>query len=122
MVLRLVHGDVSYLLSADVEAETEARMVEQVRDLESTVLKVAHHGSRTSSSPAFLRRVNPVLAVISAGGDNRFGHPHQEVVTRLEQAVGPPRIFRTDLNGDVEFISDGRDLWVRTQRIPAAAR
>ncbi|MCI0865132.1 MAG: DNA internalization-related competence protein ComEC/Rec2 [Chloroflexi bacterium] len=122
VVLRLVYGDVSYLLSADVEAEAEARMVEQVRDLESTVLKVAHHGSRTSSSPAFLRRVNPVLAVISSGDNNQFGHPHQEVVTRLGQAVGPLGIFRTDFNGDVEFISDGRDLWVRTQRTPVAVK
>ena len=122
VVLRLVHGDVSYLLSSDIEAETEARMVEQVQELQSTVLKVAHHGSRTSSSPAFLRRVNPMLAVISAGGDNRYGHPHRDVVTQLEQVVSPPGIFRTDLNGDVEFISDGRDLWVRTQRIPAAAK
>ncbi len=82
--------------------------------LPSDVLKVAHHGSKTSTSPEFLRVVNPSAAVISAGRNNRFGHPHPEVIARLEAAVGPSNLFLTARDGSIEFISDGVNLWVST--------
>jgi len=84
--------------------------------LESEVLKVAHHGSKTSTTGQFLGRVKPALAVVSAGADNRFGHPHPEVIDRLEEAVGPKGLYRTDRDGTIEFISDGQRLWARPER------
>ncbi len=114
LVLRLVYDDVSFLLAADIEARAENHLTKGDRNLASTVLKVAHHGSKTSTTPRFLSRVDPVVAVVSAGKSNRFGHPHTDVVERLEQIVGAEGLYRTDRDGAIEFISDGRRLWVKT--------
>ena len=115
-VLRLVHGSVSFLLTADIEAEAEGRLFREGTPLRSSVLKVAHHGSKTSTTPGFLSEVSPAAAVISAGIDNRFGHPHPEVAERLSAAVGEPRVYLTADHGHIEFISDGDRLWVKTER------
>ena len=64
----------------------------------------------------FLQKVQPSVAIISAGVDNRFGHPHAEVVNRLQHTLGDRNIYRTDQNGDTEVISDGTTLWVKTER------
>ena len=85
--------------------------------LRADVLKVGHHGSRTSTTPAFLEYVNPRSAVVSAGRDNRFGHPHAEVMARLESAVGAERVFLTARDGTVEYVSDGETLWVKTHGV-----
>ena len=116
IVLRLVYGDVSFLLTADIVAVAEAHLVNDGVDLRSNVLKVAHHGSRTSTTPRFLAAVEPVAAVISAGQDNAHGHPHPEVTDRLSAAVGNDQIYETSERGDIEFTTDGERLWVRTQR------
>ena len=116
VVLRLSYGDVSVLLTADIESEAEARLVARGAELESTVLKVGHHGSATSTSQVFLGAVSPSIAVVSAGMDNPYGHPASEVIKRLEDEVGAGNVYRTDLQGDVEVVSDGEDVWVRTQR------
>ena len=84
--------------------------------LESIVLKAAHHGSRSSTIPAFLGQVNPAVAVISAGSGNQFNHTHLEVANRLEEALGLEGIFRTDRQGTVELITDGTDLWLSTEK------
>jgi len=78
------------------------------------VLKVAHHGSKTSTSPQFLAAVDPEVAVISVGADNTFGHPSPEVVERLVGRLGEDNVYRTDKAGTIEFITDGESLWVRT--------
>ena len=80
------------------------------------MLKVAHHGSNTSTTPEFLAVVNPQLAVISVGADNKFGHPTPEVMGRLEDKIDPEKIYRTDEQGTIEFITDGERLWVRVER------
>ena len=118
VVLRLAYGGVSFLLTADVEAVAEGRLLQGGAPLRSTVLRVAHHGSRTSTTTEFLTAVNPVAAVISAGADNPHGHPHPEVTDRLELASAPGRdgTYLTAERGDVEFIPDGRRLWVKTER------
>ena len=85
-------------------------------DLESDVLKVAHHGSKSSTTAAFLRAVKPRWAVISAGPDNTYGHPHSSVVARLETAVGKSGIYQTARHGTIEFSTDGQHLWVETER------
>ncbi|GAI22954.1 unnamed protein product, partial [marine sediment metagenome] len=85
-------------------------------ELSSTVLKVAHHGSDTSTTPEFLAVVNPRLAVISAGKDNPFGHPSEGVLERLKEELNPQKIYCTSDNGTIEFITDGERLWVEVGR------
>ena len=116
VVLRLIYGQVSFLLASDIEAFAEGYLVRSSAGLESTVLKAAHHGSRTSSTSEFVDRVNPALAVISSGSGNQFGHPHIEVIEMLERTLGPGGVFRTDRQGTIEFVSDGVNLWVTTDR------
>ena len=118
VVMRLSYGRITYLLTADIEAPAESRLARNPDNLKSTVLKVGHHGSRSSTTASFLEKVSPSLAVVSAGADNRYGHPHREVIDRLIRKLGPDSVFRTDLDGSVELISDGVDLWVKTGNDP----
>jgi competence protein ComEC len=78
------------------------------------VYKIAHHGSRTSTTPQFLAAVDPEVAVISVGLDNPFGHPNPEVVERLSDRLGEDNVYRTDEDGTIEFITDGETLWVKS--------
>jgi competence protein ComEC len=116
IVLRLVYGEISFLLTADIYQEGEQCLLGQGVELESTVLKVAHHGADTSSSPSFLDAVSPQLAVISVGEDNLYGLPDQEVRDRLEQRLGQDRVYLTSERGTIELISDGHKLWLKTER------
>ena len=113
LALRLTYGQVSFLLAGDIEADAE-RYLMRTGNIGSDVLKVGHHGSRSSTSAAFLEAVSPQSAAISAGRDNGYGHPHPEVMSRLEGAVGPERVFLTARDGTIEYISDGVRLWVET--------
>jgi competence protein ComEC len=113
VVLRLTWGKVSFLFTADIREEVEFELIGQRANLRSTVLKVAHHGSGTSTTSQFLVAVDPELAVISVGSDNPFGHPGPEVVERLIDRVGEDNVYRTDEDGTVEFVTDGERLWVR---------
>jgi competence protein ComEC len=111
-VLRLRHGRRSFLFTGDIEqAGEQALLARHGAALRSDVLKVAHHGSRSSSTEPLLRAVAPWLAVVSAGRGNRFGHPHADVLARL--ARGARHTLRTDLVGGVEVLSDGETLRVR---------
>lgn len=112
VVLRIVCGSVSILLTGDISTDTERDLLDSGFDLAGTVLKVAHHGSDSSSCPEFLAEVDPQVAVISVGAGNRFGHPSREVVERLAGA----RVYRTDQQGTVELTTDGNRLWVKTER------
>jgi competence protein ComEC len=112
----MVFGRVSFLLAADIQAPAESYLVNNAPVLASVVLKVPHHGSNTSTTAEFLRRVSPYLAVISVGAENQHRHPHPEVVERLGRALGDGGIYRTDQRGTIEFISDGSRLWIKTQR------
>jgi competence protein ComEC len=119
VVVRLDYGHVRVLFAADAEAPTERWLLAQGADLRADVLKVAHHGSRYSTTPAFLRAVSPALSVIEVGADNAFGHPAPETVARLARAHS--RVLRTDLDGTVTVETDGARLDVRCARCPAAA-
>ncbi len=109
-VMRVEHGKRRLLFTGDVEHDAEADLVAHGVDLQADVLKIGHHGSKTSTTLPFLQRVAPWLAVISAGRGNRFGHPHPDVTARLEQQV--PEVLRVDEVGGVRVLSDGKALTV----------
>jgi competence protein ComEC len=111
-VLRLEYGEVSFLLTGDVQREAEWELARERVPLASTVLKVPHHGSDTSTTPEFLAVVSPALAVISVGIDNSFGLPDGDVLSRLAEKVGARNLYRTDTQGTIDFITDGQKLWV----------
>ena len=113
VVLRLTWGKVSFLFTADIREEVEFELIGRRANLKSTVLKVAHHGSKTSTSPHFLAVVDPEVAVISVGADNTFGHPSPEVLERLIDRLDEDNVYRTDEDGTIEFITDGERLWLR---------
>lgn len=108
---KLIYGGTSALLMGDAEKMIEYRLVyERSESLRSDVLKVGHHGSKTSSSQEFLAAVSPKIAIIQAGRKNRYGHPTQEVLDRISAAGAA--IFRTDLDGDIAFASNGIQYWI----------
>ena len=116
VVLKLVYGDVSFLLAGDMANEAEAELVASGEDIDSDVLKVGHHGSRSSSSSTFLGGVSPAVAVISVGQDNRFGHPHVEVLQALRRQVPEDLLLLTSDRGTIEFTTDGKRLKLKTER------
>ncbi len=111
IVARLSYRDVSFLFTGDIERQAEARLIAEGAPLRSTMLKVPHHGSITSSTLGFLQSVSPSVAVLTVGTENPFGHPHPEVLARITQTVGEQRILRTDTQGSVKLFTDGRRLW-----------
>ena len=116
VVVRIAFGEVSFLLTGDLPVDGEDRLVMARATLRSTVLKIGHHGSATSSGNSFIQVVDPSVAIISVGKDNNFGHPSQEVTARLEARIGAENIYRTDERGTVEFVTNGDRLWVKTAR------
>jgi competence protein ComEC len=110
LVMRLELGLVSFLLGSDIGAARERELVATGASLGATVLKVAHHGSRSSSTAEFLHAVSPLVAVISVGARNAYGHPDPAVLTRLADAGA--RIYRTDRDGGVIMETDGATLTV----------
>ena len=111
-VYRVSYGNVSFLITGDLIIENENEILREGIDVESTVLKVGHHGSKTSSSEEFLKAVNAKCAVISVGYGNNFDHPRAEVLNRLNE-LGV-KIFRTDIDGLIKFKTDGKKLSVST--------
>lgn len=110
-VLRLVYGEVGFLFTGDAETESEEEMLSSGQRLRAQVLKVGHHGSTTSTSEEFLEAVSPEYAMISCAKDNKYGHPHDEIVERLK-ARGVS-IYRTDEYGTVHVICDGKQIEVK---------
>jgi competence protein ComEC len=112
VVLRLDYGAVCFLLTGDIGGEVEERLVAEGAWLDCTILKAAHHGDAGSTTEPFLAAVSPEVVVVSVGADNYFHHPHREMLRRLEGQT----VYRTDEDGTVEVVSDGREYWVRTER------
>lgn len=113
LVLRITYGSRSFLLTGDMERAIESQLLAGGFDLHADVLKVGHHGSRTSTTQAFLDAVSPSVALISAGYENSFGHPHPDVLGRLYARHAA--ILRTDLDGLVSARTDGQTLWYQLQ-------
>ena len=105
VVSRLIYGKDSFLFTGDIDSKAEKELVNSKESILSDVLKVAHHGSKYSTSDIFLSAVSPKIAVISVGAKNKFGHPTPEVLQRLEKFG--IKVFRTDKDGDVKFVSNG---------------
>jgi competence protein ComEC len=114
VVVRLDYGETSALFAADAEAATERWLLESGATLAASVLKVAHHGSRYSSGAAFLRAVNPEIAIVSVGATNDYGHPAPDALARL--AKRGARVFRTDRDGTITVELDGTHVKARAER------
>ena len=80
------------------------------------MLKAAHHGSQTSSTTSFVDAIDPEIVIISVGQNNSFGHPNVDVLGRLINETESDNLYRSDRNGSVEFVTDGQNLWVNTER------
>jgi competence protein ComEC len=112
LVLKLTWRRVSFLLVGDIEVAGEEALLHSDADLRASVLKVPHHGSCNSTSPAFVRAVRPAVAVVSVGEENTFGHPSRTVLDRLRSSL----LFRTDRHGTVRLSTDGERLRVQPER------
>lgn len=114
VVLRIVYGDTSFLFTGDAERESEQDILNAGYDLQSTVLKVGHHGSDSSTTYPFLREIMPEYAVISVGKGNSYGHPTEDTLSRLRDA--DVKVFRTDMQGTVICTSDGKTVSFSVER------
>jgi competence protein ComEC len=110
VVIRIVYGNRAFLLTGDIESEAEDALINGGGALKADVIKVPHHGSRTSSTPEFVSRVQPEYAIISVGRHSRFGHPHKEVVYRWRGSGS--QVMTTGENGMISVSTDGKDLTV----------
>ena len=113
IVGKLVFKNNSFLFTGDIGKSVEKKLVDKNIEIDSDVLKIAHHGSKNSTSTEFLEKVSPEIAVIQVGKNN-YGHPNNEVLARLEQF--DITILRNDKNGDIKIISLGNNLKIKTEK------
>lgn len=113
-VVKVTYGQTSFLLTGDAESASEKDMIASGADLQADVLLVGHHGSNSSTTLSFLKKVNPKYAVIQVGKGNTYGHPKSAILSRLQkQGV---EVFRNDRQGTVEVDSDGSSIQISTER------
>ncbi|MDO4581520.1 MAG: ComEC/Rec2 family competence protein [Bacillota bacterium] len=113
LVLRVVYGQTVFLFTGDCEYQAEQWLLDSGAPLSADVLKVGHHGSSDASGYRFLREVAPEFAVISCGSGNDYGHPHEQLLSRLRDAE--VCLYRTDIHGHIVFVSDGEQISVSCQ-------
>lgn len=106
-VIKISYGEQSFLFCGDASQQVESDLLASGQDLKADIIKIAHHGSSSSSSKRFLKAVAPCYAVISCGQDNPYGHPHQETMSRLQKAG--ITVLRTDQSGTVIINADGKN-------------
>jgi competence protein ComEC len=116
VVVRLTHGDINFLFTGDISSTTENGILGRGSTVAAPILKVAHHGSGSSSNTAFLAAVDPLEAIISVGEGNTYGHPSEETLTRLLAAGAT--IWRTDQQGTIVVTSDGTNYTIAAETIP----
>jgi len=107
-VIKISYKNSTYLFTGDIENQAEQEIMANGYDLKSQVLKIGHHGSKTSSSQEFLNKVSPKIAIISCGTDNSYGHPHNETLDKLKKLNCI--VYRTDLDKNIVLISDGTTI------------
>ncbi len=114
VVGKLIYGQIEFLLTGDIEKEVEQYLINNplACGLASDILKVPHHGSKTSTSYNFFKAVNPQIAIISVGLDNRYNHPHKDILERLKDIL----VYRTDKNGDIEVLTNGDLLQIKIEK------
>lgn len=120
IVNTILYGNFNFIFTGDADSETERKLVSQgyfdKNDNKKIVniLKIGHHGSDTSSSEMFLKKIKPEYCIISVGRDNKYGHPTKNVLDRLEKYC--KNIYRTDLSGNISFKTNGKNLKVNTEK------
>lgn len=114
IVVKLDYGSNSFLFMGDAETEEEQQILQRWKNIECDVLKIGHHGSGSSTSDKLIKSSKPRYAIISVGKDNTYGHPMQSVLERLNKAK--VEIYRTDLQGDIVVVSDGKNIAITTQK------
>ena len=114
LVVRLRYGATSVMLTGDAEEFSEKDMIDSGMDLRADVLKLGHHGSKSSSSEEFLDAVQPAVAIVSAGAKNVYGHPHPSVIERV--TTRHIRVLRTDVDGAITLDSDGKQIAISHDR------
>lgn len=112
IVAQLIFGTTTIVLTGDAEEPVESQILAKNHRIKSDVLKAGHHGSKTSTTEEWVSAVDPHLVLIPVGHDNQFGHPHAEVIERLQQHA--IEIHRTDIEGDVRLQTDGTVITVKT--------
>lgn len=112
--VRFTYGDVRFLFTGDAYAEQEQWMMTRTKDLQADVLQLGHHGSNTSSDASFIEAVDPDVAVYSAGENNSYGHPHPDIISRIQQAG--ITLYGTDVHGTIIITTDGHDYTALTNK------
>ncbi|WP_292388043.1 MBL fold metallo-hydrolase [Methanosarcina sp. UBA5] len=113
VVLKVTYGTTSFLLMGDAGLETEERIMKAGYNVDSDILKVGHHASRSGSGALFISAVSPEVSVIEVGAGNDYGHPHAEILERLQKAS---KVYRTDLDGTITVTTDGSTYTVKTEK------
>lgn len=115
-IMKFIYGDTSFMFTGDAEVSAEKEVLNRypASELKSDVLKVGHHGSTTSTCDEFLNAVNPDIAVISLGAGNSYGHPHKEIMNKLQNKN--INIYRTDNLGQITITSNGNNINISTER------
>ncbi|QTM98990.1 MBL fold metallo-hydrolase [Sediminibacillus dalangtanensis] len=112
LAFKMSYGDIDFIFTGDAEKAQEQEMIDSATNLEAEILQLGHHGSNTSTSQAFLEAVSPELSIYSAGNENQYGHPHQEVIDRVRN-VGAD-LYGTDAHGTIMVTTDGSSYQVTT--------
>ncbi|GIN61011.1 competence protein ComEC [Robertmurraya siralis] len=112
--MKITYGEVSFVFTGDAEKKSEKEMIESGAQLQATFLQLGHHGSSTSTSEEFLQAVRPEVAIYSAGNDNSYGHPHEEVVSLIKNSG--IALYGTDVDGTVIVTTDGKTYTIKTKK------
>lgn len=111
---RFIYGNIVFLFTGDAERRSELEMLKEVKNLKAHIFHLGHHGSSTSNTPEFLDAIQPETVIYSAGIDNDYGHPHDEVIEELQNRKIP--IYGTDQHGTILVITDGLNYRIETER------
>ena len=114
VIVKLVYGENSFLFTGDIAKSVERKLINEGTEIDADVLKVGHHGSKNSSAEEFIKAVSPEIAVIQVGQDNSYGHPSEETLAILEKYG--VNILRTDINGTVRVLTDGKKYKIEVSK------